>query len=210
MYALEKTSGSVNWVFSTDDGIERTADDIETTAVILGNSIYITEIKFLLHAIDRSSGEKQWSYRARLPNLSSPVTDGNAIYFSSWTSGGLPGESTQGELAAVSAATGELLWSTDLEIGFSSTPTINNGQVYIGTWDGKFHALNTSNGELVWSYEVGNILPGRAIVKEEKVLFASYYCLEGTFTGTDINNHASTLIALHSQSGEKIWQFSAR
>ena len=210
LYALNKLTGEKSWTFDTDDGIEYTTDQITSSVTKIDDLVYITEVKFLLHALESGTGEKRWTYKAKYPNLSSPVSDGEKLYFSTWASGNFVGESTNGELYAVNASTGELAWSLDLDIGFSTAPTIDNNTIFVGSWDGKMHAINADSGELVWSYDAGNILPGKAVVAGGKVLFASFYCLEGTCTGSgEINNHANTLIMLDSQNGEKLWQFTA-
>lgn len=74
------------------------------------------------------------------------VTDGNTVYVSG----------RKGDLWALDAATGAQRWAVDLSQGEYNDenrwpiPTVSDGMVYQGTYDGNIVALNTIDGSVVW------------------------------------------------------------
>ena len=61
-------------------------------------------------------------------------------------------------MAAVDAATGNPVWFSSQSCVANGTPAVANGLVYEGTIDGSIYAFNTTDGSLVWSYQLGTML----------------------------------------------------
>ena len=57
-----------------------------------------------------------------------------------------------GNVHALNASTGAMLWSYTTGSTIESSPAVANGVVYIGSDDGNVYALNASTGALLWSY----------------------------------------------------------
>ena len=53
---------------------------------------------------------------------------------------------------AVDAATGRQIWKRATNGPVPATPAIADGTVYIGSYDGKFYALNAQTGALKWKF----------------------------------------------------------
>src|SRR5213080_713302 len=53
-------------------------------------------------------------------------------------------------------------WDFPTTDAVSASPTVVDGRVYVGAWDGFFYALDSASGALVWSFQVdcdSNITP---------------------------------------------------
>src|SRR5437868_4198024 len=46
-------------------------------------------------------------------------------------------------------------WIFETGADVSSQPTVVNGVVYFGSWDGKEYAVNAKTGEQIWKFETG-------------------------------------------------------
>ena len=56
---------------------------------------------------------------------------------------------------ALKAETGEVAWSTELQWGSSSTPTMAGGLALVGSWDSRVYALHAGTGEHRWNFWAG-------------------------------------------------------
>jgi outer membrane protein assembly factor BamB len=52
-------------------------------------------------------------------------------------------------------ATLQQAWTFQTGDAVSASPTVVDGVVYVGSWDGYFYALDANSGSLKWSYRVG-------------------------------------------------------
>jgi len=93
-------------------------------------------------AAPRQFHRVKWKFATGDRIVSSPVQDGNVIYF-----GG-----DDGNVYAVDAATGHLIWKRSTGGPVPATPAVVDGTVYIGSYDGKFYALNAKTGAVKWKF----------------------------------------------------------
>jgi outer membrane protein assembly factor BamB len=107
----------------------------------------------------------------------------------------------RGDAQATGAAKGELpeklelLWKFSIKKGgFESTAAIVGDAVYVGGGDGKFYALNLSDGKPRWTFEAALGFAASAAVKDGRVYIGD---MDGNF------------YCLNAQSGEKKWSFQA-
>ena len=56
---------------------------------------------------------------------------------------------------AVDVNSSDILWNFSSNGMITSTPVINDGVVYFGSWDTFVYVLNASTGDLIWMYETG-------------------------------------------------------
>jgi outer membrane protein assembly factor BamB len=63
------------------------------------------------------------------------------------------------------------LWSRDLGSPTWAPPVVADGLVYVGTQDGKFHAVRSSDGTAIWTWSGPNRIDGRAIVSGDALYF---------------------------------------
>lgn len=77
--------------------------------------------------------------------LSSPMIFESAVYFGS----------SDGNVYAVDANTGNLKWKFKTGDVVHATPAIANGTVYVGSWDSNFYALDAATGKEKWRFKTG-------------------------------------------------------
>lgn len=58
-----------------------------------------------------------------------------------------------GEVVALDAASGQILWSHEFDSGLYAGVTVVSDLIFTATFDGMIYALNRSTGETVWSYQ---------------------------------------------------------
>ena len=78
-----------------------------------------------------------------------------------------------GYTSSTGPLTNQTLWSVQTSQILSS-PTVAGGIVYVGLNDGKLLALNSSNGEILWSYQTGGPVYSSPAVADNVVYFGSW------------------------------------
>ena len=63
------------------------------------------------------------------------------------------------------------IWTLALGAATWAPPVVQDDRVYLGTEDGRFHAVRTSDGREVWTWAGTNRLDGRAVVTGDRVYF---------------------------------------
>jgi len=202
LYALSASSGDVKWKFAAG-GIVR------STPVLAGDGrAYISSDDGFVYAVDSLTGAQAW--RSDIGNVtavrdvsgnadptfdyvqSSPVVVENRLYVGS----------ADGNVYALDAGTGEILWKFETGAKVRATPAVADGVVYIGSWSGVFHALDAETGQPRWSYEASTqLLPDyyfrpiqtKALVSNGLVISAS---------------RKASVFALDIQTGELKWEHS--
>lgn len=62
-------------------------------------------------------------------------------------------------------------WVQDLGAPTWAPPVVHREMVYVGTSDGKFHAVRAGDGAAVWTWTGPNPIDGRAVATDESVYF---------------------------------------
>lgn len=75
-----------------------------------------------------------------------------------------------GEIVALDASTGEIIWLTEVGLGFGGT-TVVNDLVFSSTLDGTLYALARENGELVWEYQAPGGVNAWPAVTRDTIIF---------------------------------------
>lgn len=135
------------------------------------------------------SGREKWS--RQIGNLwhSSPTISNGIIYIGN----------QENTVSALSAATGQVIWSTQLghytdEAGsfIVPLPVVSNGMVYANSQDGFFYDLDVGTGRTIWSFQV----PSGVLVAPAVANGIIY-----------IGSEAGSLYALDAISGRKLWSY---
>ncbi len=73
------------------------------------------------------------------------------------------------------------IFSDQYKLPVTSSPIIENGVVYVGSFDHDFYAVNAKTGEEIWRFETSKPIFSSPFVNEDSVVFVSYdgylYCL---------------------------------
>jgi outer membrane protein assembly factor BamB len=113
-----------------------------------------------------------WEFDEYLPEVSSPVGDGERFYFGT----------SMGALVCLDAKTGEKLWAEEFEDGFYSSPVLVGDRIYILDNSGQMYIVKAApEYNLIGKVSMGEptfatpaFLDGRIYVRTEKHL----YCIE--------------------------------
>lgn len=115
--------------------------------VVGGGNLYIYDTEGMLHAFDAKTGEQKWTYSFELMGpLGEAVFGGGASY----DSGRVYVTTGLGEVAALEAATGKLLWKVKPAGPLRGSPTVAFGTVFVMTQNNEIHALNAEDGSELW------------------------------------------------------------
>ncbi|MCL5071511.1 MAG: PQQ-binding-like beta-propeller repeat protein [Actinobacteria bacterium] len=76
-----------------------------------------------------------------------------------------------GELVAIDAATGKILWNNKLDSLDVGAATVVNDLVFTATFNGKIYAFNTKTGDKVWEFQAPGGINGWPAVKADTIIF---------------------------------------
>ncbi|MFD0794027.1 PQQ-binding-like beta-propeller repeat protein [Mucilaginibacter litoreus] len=147
LYALTK-KGQPKWQYNTGSLI------VSSSPLVVEDVIYIGSRTGYLYAINTADGAEKWRIKSDNGTMehAMPVIYNGIIYFSSgYDLNYGPPNNHPGSLYAINASDGSLVWKKLDALGFTSGPSISNGNLYINADDGKIYCVNTSTGNIVWS-----------------------------------------------------------
>jgi outer membrane protein assembly factor BamB len=149
----------------------------------------------------------KWTFPTGGRVVSSPVSDGNAIYFGS----------DDGNIYAVDAKNGKQLWQHGTGGPVSSSAAVVDGTLYIVSYDGKLYALDSRTGSTKWKFAsagerhfeakgVHGIQPKTQTIADPfDIYLSSPVVAKGAvYFGSGDNN----VYAVDAASGELRWKFA--
>jgi outer membrane protein assembly factor BamB len=153
IYAFDRETGERRWVFQANDLDETGRDRLSAdSATIFASSLYGR-----VYAIDAKSGTQRWM--AQIPggtertSTFDPTVSNGAVYVGTWHET----HPLTGGLAALDAATGEILWihdftprSPELDSYCRSHPVVTESLVIASAADGIVYGLDRATGETHW------------------------------------------------------------
>jgi len=146
--ALNASTGILIWRFIAGDTVY-SSPAVVNGVVYIGGDL-VTE--GIVYAVDALSGVKLWSFSTgNLWVYSSPAVANGVVYVGSYdhlTS------TNSGNLYALNASTGKMLWSYPIGTEVFSSPIVANNVVYAGGGINNFYALNAATGVKLWSYQL--------------------------------------------------------
>ena len=104
--------------------------------------------------------------------------------------------STDGEVIALSAGDGSLIWSTRLGSEVLAVPAVGNDMVFAQTIDGRLVALQQADGEVAWTYD--NQVPILTLRGTSSPVVFQGIVYAGFANGK--------IIAFRASNGEPIWE----
>jgi eukaryotic-like serine/threonine-protein kinase len=148
LYALDATTGSIKWQYAVPSTI------VEASPVVSNGVVFIGERYGYLNAINIATGNLKWKFSTDSLSLeqSRPTVLNGVIYLASWYN--TNNFTKAGSVYAVNETDGSLKWQTLNNIGFSTGPTVTDGNVFISGDDGNFYALNGTNGNILWKNQI--------------------------------------------------------
>jgi outer membrane protein assembly factor BamB len=184
LYCVNLENGRVNWRYEV-------RNPVISRPTVSGGRVLITTSDDTVYAFDSGTGKWLWHYRRRsspastIYGASAPLVDGNEV---------LTGLS-DGFLVAVGLQDGQLKWERKLHQGTKFTdvdahPVLDNGVVYVPSYDGALYALKRQGGDVLWRFDAGG---SKDVVIEDNKLY--------------LPSSDGTIYALQKDNAKVLWKF---
>ena len=128
----------------------RAEDSIESTAAIVGDSVYTASLDGQVYGLNFKDGKLKWTYKTGDEIKSSPAVWGDMVYIGDQA----------GFLHALNRHTGKLLWKFETEGDVVSSCLFEKGMVIFGSYDAKIYALDAKTGKKKWEMETDGYIHG--------------------------------------------------
>lgn len=208
LYAVDAISGALKWKFGTKSW------EVSSPAVAAG-VVYFLSYDGHLYALDAALGQVKWKFATggekhyagthlhylqpageSMPDpwdfyLSSPCVWNGVVYFGS----------SDGNVYALDANSGELKWKFKTGDVVHSSPAIANGTLYIGSWDTYLYALDAASGNQKWRFKTGD----DPVAHNHIGIQSSPALMDGVVF---IGSRDSFAYAIDAVTGKQLWKFS--
>ncbi len=153
---LDPTDGSVIWEQDTAAEYESAdgqneghqAIDIDTTPVVVGDTVFMASQAVGLLALDKVGGARRWS-NARLTGVTALGSDGRSLFASSLEAG----------VVKLDPFDGRVLWARDIEAGaVVNMQAISRDRMLVSSLDRGLWVMRSTDGSVV-----DGLRPGRGI-----------------------------------------------
>ncbi len=207
LYAIDQETGKEKWNF-------KSRMLIASSPTVGGGTLYFVSSAGSLAALDIKTGQPKWVYaieyerkfEARnlhgyssaaqtIPDAydiftSSPAVANGKVYFGSG----------DGNVYAVDAQTGALLWKFATKDVVHSSPAVVNNTVYIGSWDSYLYAIDADTGQEKWSFKSGE----DSTIHNQVGFQSSPTVVDGTVY---IGCRDAHVYAIDAATGRKKWDY---
>lgn len=191
LYAINVESGEQAWEFSQPTG------EVLPSPTVAYDTVYIPTENGKVYAVDTETGEMVWRFTQASRYTVRPIAiaDGTAYVAFEHGDCGRYGDCTSdGNLFALDAETGEQKWTSPDSLNIYSGPTVGTEKVYVSSRDGTLNALDADTGDILWQFTE----PSSEIDVCPTVADGLVYVGTGdTF-----------LYAVDTETGEKAWTFT--
>jgi eukaryotic-like serine/threonine-protein kinase len=219
LHAIDIRTGKRSWTFKTEGKIF-TRPHAALGLVFFGSD----DGKMYAVKPGPTSGKEMWVYNVMNPIRSSPIVEGERLFF------GCDG----GEFLCLSVS-GDATWRFQTRRRIMSTPTIHEGIVYIGSDDWYLYALDIEQGYPIWRTRTKGPVVSSPAYSDGKVFFGSadgfFYALDAmsgrelwkyevkqpVTTSPAVYREAvyfgatdGVLYSVHAKTGDLLWQFRAK
>ncbi len=117
---------------------------LKSSPIVIGRMAIIGSLDKRIHFLDALSGKDLGTYKVSSSISTSACGENAIIYFGLDT-----GRET---FFAIDLKSGQLLWKEDLG-DLSSSPTIYENKIFVGSFSGDLWALDKNTGEKIWRFE---------------------------------------------------------
>lgn len=179
------------WSVSVAGGSKKVR--LAASPVVANDTVYVVDTAATVHAFAASNGSERWRTSLGVRG------DGNDSVFgggASFDGGRVYVTNGVGDVAALDASTGSVLWKVRPSGPIRGAPTVANGQIYVITQDNQIYALNAEDGKTVWN-QAGSL--------ENSGIFG--VAAPSVAQGTVVAGFSSgELTAYRYENGRAVWQ----
>ncbi len=164
-----------------------------SSPAVNGNTVYATVLASghgsqpgRVWALNSATGQTRWSRGLPSPSESSPLLDGDKLFFGS----------QDGIVYALDARTGSVLWTYQAEGAVKASPTLSDGVLYFGDYSGHIQAVSEQTGRRLWiSGSEGALLGSGTFYSTPAVVYGRVF----------LGNTDGRIYAYDAQSGKLDW-----
>lgn len=187
LHAVDASGGTT--IFGTRFGLHRWATDLTSSVLsppaVVDGTVYAATVDGTLRAIDTGDGSVEWTYAGGGKQLSAPAVGPERVYFNR--------PAVRERLVALAVEDGTEVWSfahgseTDVAV---STPAVDDGQVLLGSREGRAYAIDAATGDAEWTAGTAGPVVGSPVVADETAFVAT---------------RDGTVHAIDRRSGDRRW-----
>lgn len=208
VYALDASNGEELWRFTAGASV------YSAPAVWAEHDppmLFVAATNRTIYGLNAKDRRKMWTFecmewsdgvQCRMSSVTlAELGGGMAVFVGAWTSNpsGFRGEQ-KGEVVALDAVSGKLLWRKKISTGVVRTPAVvtidDRRTVFVTSDDGVLHSLDAETGEEIWREPADEFLSSSA-------MFAVVQGRPLVFHGTRYHN----VLARDARSGRRRWKF---
>jgi glucose dehydrogenase len=167
VYAFEKTSGKLLWLFHSSSAMN-------CQPVISGGAVYVGSEDGMLLSLDENTGNVRWRFPTAGPVRGPVAVFNEMVYFGSG----------DGYVYAVSEAEGHLRWRTRTGAGVQAVINVPDG-LLVASLDNFAYLLSLSRGKQIWKRQLPGRVSAQPITTNDSALF------------TPLSSDAGVVLALH-------------
>jgi len=207
LYALDEETGKEKWKF-------KSRMPVSSSPAVVDGSLFFVSGTGALGAVDIHTGKPIWVFtteferRFEARNLHGQGPAGQTIpdAWDLWTSspaavdGKVYFGSGDGNIYAVDAHTGSLIWKFTTHDVVHASPAVVNNTVVVGSWDGSLYGLESDTGRLKWSFNGGE----DPVNHNQQGFQSSAAVVEGVIYVGCRDGH---LYAIDAATGRKKWDY---
>jgi len=170
LYALDIKNGNQKWNFKTiGDSLNNANFGFDRKAILSSPVVSQKKILFgcrdgFLYCVDMN-GKLLWKMDHRVSWVISTVAVKDSIVVTGTSDGHF--------VQAVSLNTGKQIWRTSTSTLYWSSPTIVNGRVYIGGFDGNEYGFDLVTGNRISKFQTGSTVLSSAVFDNDQLYFGS-------------------------------------
>jgi len=116
--------------------------------VTADGKLFVVDVDATVHALDANTGASMWTATLTENKENRDARFGGGV---SYDEGKLYATDGLGDVVAVNAADGAVLWRAKPGGPLRGAPTVANGQVYVLSQDNQIFALDQSDGKVQWA-----------------------------------------------------------
>jgi len=148
---------TVGWRF-------KTTGRFESTAAIVGGTVFVGNENGRIFAIDANTGTELWNYQTDADIASSPAVQDGRVFVGS----------LDGSFLALNTADGTLEWNRSIPDGVFSSPALVDDELYFGGLDGTVYAIDSTTGAERWQTKTPAPVFCSPAVDDQRVYVGSY------------------------------------
>jgi outer membrane protein assembly factor BamB len=154
----------------------QTGGPVRSSPIVTDGVVYVGSNDGTVYAVTADRGVPRWKYDAGSPVSSTPAVTGSLVVVSA----------VDGSIHAIAKATGRRVWRTPtgpdakLDWGYesgdvwTSSPTVVDGAVLVGSGDGGLYSLDLATGKVRWRAATGGRVRSSPTVSGNRVIVGSY------------------------------------